>query len=193
MDRAQRALEILAIADPSSQNIADGSLLRSDLMLRAGQFEKSLRVYEGVRVMYDPMRQKVDAFLGSTSDPAVYYDKLSQEQLDALDSNSLIPPLALQWAREGQDGPLAFAVLDDVAQCRDLIKQSNEMIDKLNAVLSSPNRVRAFSELKSGAERRSRWQIVSRWRACSLGRAWTMLMTVVFGRDWRLAREASGA
>lgn len=153
VDRAQRALEVLAVADPNSQNIADGSLLRADLMLRAGQFDKSLRVYEGVRSTYDPMRSKVDSFLGSTSDPAVYYDKLSQEQLEALDNTSLLPPLAVQWAREAEDGPAAFAVIDDVNQCRELIKQSNEMIEKLNAVISSPNRVRAFPELKAGEEK----------------------------------------
>lgn len=153
VERAQRALEVLAVADPNSQNIADGSLLRADLMLRAGQFDKSLKVYEGVRTTYDPMRAKVDAFLGSTSDPAVYYDKLSQEQLEALDNGAILPPLAVQWAREAEDGPAAFAVIDDVNQCRDLIKQSNEMIEKLNAVLSSPNRVRAFPELKAGEEK----------------------------------------
>jgi hypothetical protein len=153
VDRAQRALEVLSIADPNSQNIADGQLLRADLMLRAGQFDKSLKVYDGVRSTYDPMRAKVDAFLGSTSDPAVYYDKLSQEQLEALGSGSILPPLAVQWAREAEDGPLAFAVIDDVNQCRELIKQSNEMIEKLNAVLSSPNRVRAFPELKAGMEK----------------------------------------
>jgi hypothetical protein len=153
VERAQRALEVLAVADPNGQNIADGSLLRADLMLRAGQFDKSLKVYDGVRTTYDPMRAKVDAFLGSTSDPAVYYDKLSQEQLDALDSSSLLPPLAVQWARDAEDGPAAFAVIDDVNQCKELIKQSNEMIEKLNAVLSSPNRVRAFPELKAGEEK----------------------------------------
>ncbi len=153
VERAQRALEVLAIADPNSQNIADGQLLRADLMLRAGQFDKSYKVYDGVRSTYDPMRQKVDAFLGSTSDPAVYYDKLSQEQLESLDQTSILPPLALQWAREAEDGPLAFAVIDDVSQCRELIKQSNDMIEKLNAVLSSPNRVRAFPELKAGEEK----------------------------------------
>jgi tetratricopeptide (TPR) repeat protein len=153
VDRAQRALEVLAIADPNSQNIADGSLLRADLMLRAGQFDKSLKVYEGVRTTYDPMREKVDAFLGSTSDPAVYYDKLSQEQLEALDNNSMLPPLAVQWAREAEDGPAAFAVIDDITQCRELIKQSNDIIEKLNAVLTSPNRVRAFPELKAGEEK----------------------------------------
>jgi tetratricopeptide (TPR) repeat protein len=153
VDRAQRALEVLSIADPNSQNIADGSLLRADLMLRAGQFDKSLKVYEGVRTTYDPMREKVDAFLGSTSDPAVYYDKLSQEQLESLDNNSLLPPLAVQWAREAEDGPSAFAVIDDVNTCRELIKQSNDIIERINAMLSSPNRVRAFPELKAGEEK----------------------------------------
>jgi tetratricopeptide (TPR) repeat protein len=152
VDRAQRALEVLAIAEPNSQNIADGSLLRGDLNLRAGRFDRALKIYEGTHATYDPMRAKVDAFLGSTSDPAVYYDRLSQEQLEALDSSSALPPLAVQWAREAEDGPSAFAVIDDIKQCRELIKQSNEMIEKLNAVLSSPNRVRAFPELKAGAE-----------------------------------------
>jgi hypothetical protein len=153
VERAQRALEVLAIADPNSQNIADGALLRADLMLRAGQFDKALKVYEGVRSTYDPMREKVDAFLGSTSDPAVYYDKLSQESLEALDNSSILPPLALQWAREAEDGPAAFSVIEDVTTCRDLIKQSNELIERLNAVLASPNRVRAFPELKAGEEK----------------------------------------
>jgi tetratricopeptide (TPR) repeat protein len=153
VDRAQRALEVLAIADPNSQNIADGLLLRADLMLRAGQFEKSLKVYENVRATYDPMRAKVDAFLGMTSDPAVYYDKLSAEQLDALDNNAMLPSMAVQWAREAEDGPSAFAVIDDINQCRDLIKQSNDLIEKLTAILHSPNRVRAFPELKAGEEK----------------------------------------
>lgn len=153
VDRAQRALEVLAIADPNSQNIADGALLRGDLTLRAGRFDKALKVYEGVHGTYDPMRERVDAFLGATSDPAVYYDKLSQEHLELLDNTSSLPQLAVEWAREAEDGPAAFAVIDDVQQCRELINQSNELIEKLNAVLSSPNRVRAFPELKAGEER----------------------------------------
>lgn len=152
IERAQRALEVLAIAEPNSTNIADGSLLRGDLMLRAGQFDNSLKVYESVRNRYDPMREKVEAFLSSTSDPAVYYDRLSQGELSALDNRSDLPAIAVQWAREEEDGAMAFAVIDDVAECRDLIKRSNELIERLNAVLNAPNRVRAFPELKAGEE-----------------------------------------
>lgn len=192
-ERAQRALEVLAIADPNSQNIADGQLLRADLMLRSGQFDKSLKVYESVRGTYDPMRIKVDAFLGSTSDPAVYYDKLSQEQLEALDSASIVPPLSVQWAREAEDGPAAFAVIDDVQQSRDLIKQSNELVERLNAILSSPNRVRAFPELVAGEEKAlSLLNRVSHARL-SLGQGMDLVdSSPLSGEigDWRAKRRA---
>jgi tetratricopeptide (TPR) repeat protein len=150
-DRAARALEILSIADPNNSLMAEGTLLRADLALRAGQFDKALTLYTNVRNEYDPMRASVDAFLGSTSDPAAYYDKLATEQLET--GSSSLPPLAVQWARDEQDGPAAFAVLDDVTQCRELIRQSQLLVTKLRVILNAPNRVRAFPELKAGDER----------------------------------------
>lgn len=152
-DRATRALEVLSVADPKNPNIIDGTLLRADLMLRSGQFDKSLAIYQSVRADYDPLRERVDKFLTSTSDPAVYYDKLAQEDLDSLDDNSEIPAIAVKWAREAQDGPAAFAVLDDVHQCRDLIKSANTLVEKLRVILNAPNRVRAFPDLKAGDEK----------------------------------------
>lgn len=153
VDRARRALEVLQIADPNNQDIADASLLRGDLMLRAGQFDGALQIYEGTRSTYEPMRERVDAFLGSTSDPAAYFDKLRKDQLQTFEAQDQVPPLALQWAREAENGPAAFAIIDDLDECRDLIKASHEHVETLESVLVSPNRVRAFPELKAGQER----------------------------------------
>lgn len=153
MERAQRALEILAVADPKSKDIADGLLLRADLMLRAGQFEKALRVYEGVRAEYDPVSTKIDNFLRSTNDPSVYFDKLSRTDTSSFDSTGAVPQSVVQWAREEENGPAAAAIVDSLTQCRKLIQQSNEMIRKLSVVISSSNRVRAFPDLKAGEER----------------------------------------
>jgi tetratricopeptide (TPR) repeat protein len=150
VQRAERALEVLSIADPESSYIGDGTLLRADLLLRAGAFDKSLDLYQSVRTQYDPMLAKVEAFLGSTKDVAVYYDRLAQQQLDMVDVNDQLPPLAIRWAREAEDGPAAFAVIDDVNQCRTLIHQSEVLIEKLNALTGAANRVRAFPELLAG-------------------------------------------
>src|SRR5258708_14149927 len=153
-DRALRSLEVLSIADPNSPYMADGTLLRADLMLRTGQFEKALSLYQAARAQFDPMREKVDTFLASTNDPAVYYDRLSKDVLEGgLEQSEALPPLAVQWAREAENGPAAFAVIDSVKECRDLLKQSNQFVDRLNALLNAPNRVRAFPELKAGEEK----------------------------------------
>lgn len=151
-DRALRALEVLAVADPKGQNIADGTLLRGDLMLRAGKFDKALTTYEGFKTTYEPMKDKVEAFLASTSDPGAYYDKLTKKEFETADAASL-PPVALEWAREAEDGEAAFGIVDDITECRDLLAQSNDMVDRLNAILGSGARVRAFPELKDGLER----------------------------------------
>ena len=142
------------MADPSSPYVGSGTLLRADLLLRAGAFDKALTLYEGVRAQYDPMRAKVDSFIDQAhGDVAVFYDKLSQQQMDTLDQSEQIPPLAVRWAREAEDGPAAFAVIDDVNQCKTLIKQSNILIEKLTALTESSNRVRAFPELAAGEAR----------------------------------------
>jgi tetratricopeptide (TPR) repeat protein len=150
VQRAERALEVLMVSDPNSQYIGDGTLLRADLLLRAGAFDRALTLYQSVLAQYEPMRARVESFLNSTKDVSVYYDKLALQQLDLLDQNEQLPPLAIRWAREAEDGPLAFAVVDDVNECKTLIRESNLLVDKLTALMAASNRVRAFPELEAG-------------------------------------------
>jgi tetratricopeptide (TPR) repeat protein len=150
VQRAERALEILMVSDPNSQYIGDGTLLRADLLLRAGAFDRALQLYQSVLSQYDPMRARVESFLNSTKDVSVYYDKLALQELDLLDQNEQLPPLAIRWAREAEDGPLAFAVVDDVNECKALIRESNLLVEKLTALMAASNRVRAFPELEAG-------------------------------------------
>ena len=152
VDRAERALEVLAVADPESEYIGDGTLLRADLLLRAGAFDRALQLYEGVRTQYEPMRAKVASFLDSTKDVSVYYDKLAQQQLDLLDQSDQLPAIAIRWAREAEDGPLAFAVIDDINECKTLLRQSTQLVDKLTMLTYAPTRVRAFPELAAGEQ-----------------------------------------
>jgi tetratricopeptide (TPR) repeat protein len=182
VQRAERALEVLQVADPSSPLVGDGTLLRADLLLRAGAFDKSLQLYLGVREQYEPMRAKLEAFIDATPEPSVYYEKLSQQQLDLLDQSDQIPPLAIRWAREAEDGPMAFAVIDDVNQCKTLIRQSYLLIDKLNIILGATNRVRAFPELQAGEER----------ALALLNRLSKMRLAIAKGMDDEEPRDLSG-
>ncbi len=147
---AQRALEVLSITDPKSLRMVDGSLLRADLLLRSGQFDKALSVYEGVRTRYDPAREQVTRLLATQTDPALYYDKLVADRLEQQSGD--LSPLVIEWAREEAENERAFTVIEDVARTRDLIRRSRRLAAQLRAVFSSPTRVRAFPELKQAME-----------------------------------------
>ena len=147
-ERAQRALEVLTITDPNNLELADGSLLRADLMLRAGEFQNALGLYKDVSGHFDPIRQQLDDFLKSTNDPAVYYDKLTADDFGAA-SDDKLPKVVLDWARDQAEDQHVFGVIDDVSRSRALIKDSRKLASKLSAVLSVSSRVKAFPEIQT--------------------------------------------
>jgi tetratricopeptide (TPR) repeat protein len=149
--RAQRALEVLTITDPNNLDIADGSLLRADLMLRSGQFDKALTLYRSVRGRFDPIRDQVDRFITATTDPAAYYDRLTADP--DLPTDNQLPQLALSWAREAAEDENVFAVIDDANRSRDLIKKTRRLAARLSAVLAVPTRAKAFPEIRASLER----------------------------------------
>ncbi|APS00922.1 hypothetical protein BCY86_06120 [Pajaroellobacter abortibovis] len=153
LPRAERALEILAVSNPDSGYVGDGTLLHADILLRDKNFDQALKLYESVRMQYDPMRIQVEDFLTSTTDIAVYYQKLSQRETDSLEQKDQLPPLAIRWAREGQDGKIVFSIVDDMRDCQFLIKQSQLLIEKLNAVLNQSGKVHTFPSLRSLEQR----------------------------------------
>jgi tetratricopeptide (TPR) repeat protein len=148
--RAQRALEVLSIADPNNLEIADGSLLRADLLLRSGEFDKALTLYRSVRGRFDPIREQVDRFIATTSDPASYYDRLTADP--DIQTDDKVPPLALAWAREQAEDENVFSVIDDVNRSRDLVRQSRRLATRLNGVLAVPTRAKAFPEIRAALE-----------------------------------------
>ena len=149
--RAQRALEVLTITDPNNLELADGSLLRADLMLRSGDFQNALNLYRNVREHFDPIRKSVDDFLASTSDPAVYYDKLTADEA-TMATETKLPKVVMEWAREQAEDQHVFGMIDDVTRSRDLVRRSRKLAVKLDAVLSVPTRAKAFPELRSGIQ-----------------------------------------
>ncbi|MEB2311562.1 MAG: tetratricopeptide repeat protein [Sorangiineae bacterium] len=151
--RAQRALEVLSITDPGSLQFADGSLLRADLMLRSGQFEKALALYESVHDRFDPIRAQVDEFLKTTNDPVIYYQELVSDEFEAAELQlPKLSPIIIEWAKQQAEDDRAFALIDDVKRSRTLMKRSRALVRKLEAVLASGTRVRAFPELKAQLE-----------------------------------------
>ncbi|MFI5298005.1 MAG: hypothetical protein ACHREM_07900 [Polyangiales bacterium] len=151
-EKATRALDMLSLTAPDSAYSVEGDILKADILLRKAEFKKALEGYEKVRDELDPVRKRIDAYLASGKTASEYYERLVGAQLDALDGPDTLPPLVIRWAKEQQDGQLAFAVVESVQQTRDLLTQSQTMLDKLQAVVRGTNKVKAFPELRGAYE-----------------------------------------
>ncbi|MGZ3449307.1 MAG: hypothetical protein ACXVEF_06890 [Polyangiales bacterium] len=153
MEKATRALDILGLVSPDGPYSIEGDLLKADILLRKAEFRKALEVYEKVRDQLDPMRKKLEDYLGSGKTPAEYYDKLTTTNFDVLEGPDTLPPIIIQWAKEQENGALAFSVVESVQQTKELLSQAQEMLDKLQMVVKGPNKVKAFPELRLTYER----------------------------------------
>jgi hypothetical protein len=144
-ERGEKALEALSVLAPGLIDGADGELLRADLLLRSGRFEEADAAYMNVRTKYEPLRAQVAKFVQDHTDPAVYYDKLTAAEIEA---GNELPGIAVEWAREEAEEERVFAIVDDVARSRTLVRRSRRIVRLLRAALASPSRARLFPQLE---------------------------------------------
>lgn len=150
--RAQRALTVLAVTDPERLDLADGSLLRADLLLRAGEFAAAGESYRGVRQRFEPIREVLASFLASTPEPAAYYEHLLDPSGVTGGEGGGLPSVVVAWAREEAADANVFAMIDDVQRSRALLREARGLAAKLSAVLGSAARVKAFPEMRTALE-----------------------------------------
>ena len=147
--RAERALEVLTIAAPDSRFIPDAKILRGNLLLRNGRFADADRVFREIRSQFGPVRRELEDMIASHDDPRAYFQQLVRDNIESFDANSFLPPLAIQWTRLEGDMDRALRVLGDLNQCRTLLRETTDLVDRLNAALNAVNRVNIFPDTRS--------------------------------------------
>jgi TolA-binding protein len=152
--RAERALEVMTLASPDSRYIPDGKLLRGNLLLRNGRLEEAERVFQEVYREFNPVRRDLDEMLRAhDSDPLGYFRSLVHDNLEVFDANAFLPPAAQRWGRMEGDMDRALDTLADLAQARQLVNETTQLVERLTGALASPNRVAIFADLRRQLER----------------------------------------
>lgn len=151
--RAERALEVLALSSPDSRFIPDGQLLRGNLLLRDGRLGDSEEVFRDVRNRFGPVRRELEELVADHDDPRAFFRNLVQQNLETFDANDFLPPLAQQWAREHGNMDRALSVLGDLSSTRHLVRETSELVERLNAALGSRNAVNVFTDLRLQREK----------------------------------------
>jgi tetratricopeptide (TPR) repeat protein len=151
--QAERALELLAVAAPESPLNADGKVLRGDLLARTGRYDEAEAVFDEVRETFGPIRDELARKRQEHPDLHAYFRRVVRENLDHFDIDDFIPESARRWIDLEGDYERALEVLADLSEAKQLVRETDELAQRITAVLSAPNRVSVFSDLRRQRER----------------------------------------
>jgi len=151
--QAERALELLSVAAPDSPLNADGKVLRGDLLARTGRYEEAEVVFDEVRTTFGPIRDELARKRSEHPDLHAYFRKVVRENLDHFDMDDFLPESARRWIDLEGDYERALEVLADLSEANQLVRETDELAQRITAALSAPNRVSVFSDLRRQRER----------------------------------------
>ena len=151
--QAERALELLSVAAPDSPLNADGKVLRGDLLARTGRYEEADVVFDEVRATFGPIRDELARKRSEHPDLHAYFRKVVRENLDHFDMDDFLPESARRWIDLEGDYERALEVLADLSEANQLVRETDELAQRITAALSAPNRVSVFSDLRRQRER----------------------------------------
>lgn len=150
--RAENALEVLSVSNPDSPLIPEGKLLWGNLLLRTGRFDRAQRVFQDVRTQFGPVSARLDQLVAQNTDPQLYFRQLLQMNSMVFDASSILPPQAVAFVREEGTLEDSLGVVGDLNTCRQYIRESEDLIARLNAAINSPSRAHVFRELRNARE-----------------------------------------
>ncbi len=151
--RAERALEVLSVAAPDSPHIPDGKVLRGNLLLRNGRFDDATQVFREVRAEFGPVYRDLENIRRDHPDLVGYFRQLVRDNMENFDVNHFLPETARRWVDlEGGEFERALNVLSDLAQARRLVRETSDLVERLNAALNASNRVTIFADLRRKRE-----------------------------------------
>jgi TolA-binding protein len=150
--RAERALEVLSVAVPESPHIPDAQLLRGNLLLRNGRLDDANRVFVEIRDRFAPVRRQLEQMIADKEDVQAYFRQLVRHNLAAFDAAALLPDDARRWAAVDGDMDRALTALRDLSQARQLLAETRELVLRLDAAVSAPNRRNVFGDLRRHQE-----------------------------------------
>jgi len=151
--QAERALELLSVAAPDSPLNADGKVLQGDLLARTDRYDEADVVFDEVRTTFGPIRDELDHMRQMHPDLHSYFQVLVRENLDDFDIDDFLPESARRWVDLAGDYGRALNVLSDLSEAKQLVRDTDELAQRITAVLSAPNRVSVFSDLRRQRER----------------------------------------
>lgn len=166
-DKALRALELLALADPTSQKLPTVRILEGNLRVRKAQsihektvlgldtgaasgteeYTKATSIFETTHATYLPPHDELAKIIEANEDPQVFLAQITGRSSQTFQTNATMPEIAAAWIRDEPDVGRVMTIETDLGSIQDEIVEAERTIERLDAALSAPNRVNVFPSL----------------------------------------------
>lgn len=165
-DKALRALELLALADPNSAKMPEVRILEGNLRIRKAQslaekdtgnsaeeYAKAETLFKSTHAAYKDPHKQLQKIIDTRTDPRAFVAQITGRVSEAFEVNVTMPEIAASWIRREPDVNRIVNIETDLGQIEDEIKDAEGTIERLERALGSPSRVNIFPRL---AEKRTR-------------------------------------
>jgi TolA-binding protein len=165
-EKALRALELLALADPDSSKMPEVRILEGNLRIRRAQvlqygttgnpaeeYDRAFNVFDATGKTFKEPHDELVKIIAEHRDPRTYMAQVTGRSSDAFDVNSTMPEVAAEWLRRQPDVERIVVIETDLGQIRDEIASAEATIHRLEMATSSSQGVNIFPSL---AEKRAR-------------------------------------
>ncbi len=159
-DKALRALELLALSDPTSTKLPSVKILEGNLRIRKAQgespfaignsaeeYSKALAVFNDTHQTFDRSHRELQRIIEEHTDPQLFLNQITGRVSQTFEVSATLPEVAAAWLREIDDMELVIAIEEDLGEIGDDIDQSERIIERLEQAVAKPSRVNVFPAL----------------------------------------------
>ncbi len=153
--RAIKSLELLALANPDSEHVAESRILVGNLKILAKQFGDARKLFKQTADEYRPIYHKVRLLHKENWSAEKFVRLLTDQVTDALDTNVRIPEKTITAMKRQPNIKRAIITLEDMEAVRKSIKQSERMIKRVEQKIGETGSIAAFPQLARARARAS--------------------------------------
>jgi tetratricopeptide (TPR) repeat protein len=155
-DKALRALELLALANPKSAMLPDVRILEGNLRIRKAQttavargnsaeeYSKANQVFDDTRAAYEAPRKDLERIIAEHDDPHPFFAQVLGRAGPPLETKVELPEVVVTWMKEVSEVQRAVGVTKDLDEVRQDLDDTATMIARLERAVDAPSRVALF-------------------------------------------------
>ena len=172
-DKALRALELLALADPTSDKLPTVRMLEGNLRIRKAQgihektaqgldtgaassteeYSRAEGIFATTHETYVVPHDELGKIIAANDDPQKFMAQITGRSSETFTTNATMPEIAAAWIRDEPNVGRVMTIETDLGDIQAEINDAERTIERLDAALTTPNRVNIFPSL---AGKRSR-------------------------------------